>query len=452
MWGVWLYFSVAYAVFNMYLQLPAVYVGIALMVVRGVDAVSDPICGWISDNMRSRFGRRRPFILIAGVCSGLGLPVLFLVSPEWVELRFLGAPVVFWYMLGSSLLYIPIVSLFSMPFHSLGNELTPDYDERSSLMAYKGAMQKVFEVGNFYALKFTNLGWFLIPGTGQKNTLLGIQVFSLILGLIMALCAVLLFFNVEERYYDYVVRSKQARVRLMESFCETFRCRPFRVVLGAAMAFQIGTSMVGGLGYYTTVYHVSGGNRIAGDDWNFWMGGAFMVGGSLGAISLGRLARLTDKRRAYFAALGIGVLAYGSSWFLYTPAMPWLQVLASGLMAFSAGGLWTLHQSIIADIIDYDELTTGKRREGAFSSCGSWVLKLGNALGFFFFGLVLDWVHFDPALREQSRDTIFGIRLALAAVPVLGLCLAMFVFSRFNVSKEEFARIRATLEARRGQV
>ncbi len=452
LWGVWLYFSVAYAVFNLYLQVPALLVGIALMVIRGVDAISDPLFGWISDNMRSSFGRRRPFILVAGVLSGLGLPCLFLVSPEWVEITFLEASVIFWYMIASSLIYIPIVSMFSMPYHSLGNELTPDYDERSSLMSYKGAMQKVFEIANFYALKFTNLGWFLIPGTEEKNTLLGIQVFTSILGCLMAICAILIFFNVKERYYDYVVRSKQTRVRLAESIYETMRCRPFRIVLGASLAFQIGTSMVGGLGYYTTIYHVSGGDKIVGDDWNFWMGISFMIGGFLGAIMMGRFARMTEKRTAYSVALLIGMLAYGSSWFLYNPAFPWLQVFASGCMAFAAGGLWTVHSSMIADIIDYDELQTGKRREGAFSASSSWILKVGNALGYFTFALILNWAQFDPSVNVQSRETLLAIRGALVVIPLIGLGISFVVLSRFSVSKRDFVDIRARLEERRGTI
>ena len=71
------------------------------------------------------------------------------------------------------MIYIPIFSLFTVPFNSLANELTPDYEERTSIMTYRSAMQKVFEVANFYALKFTNLAWFLIPGTGKQNVLRG---------------------------------------------------------------------------------------------------------------------------------------------------------------------------------------------------------------------------------------------------------------------------------------
>ena len=105
MWGLWLYPSVAFAVFNIYLGVAPWLVGLALTLIRVYDAVADPIAGWISDNFRSKYGRRRPFILIAGIASGLGLPTLFLVSPAWAGSTFLGLSVIFWYMIISSFIY-----------------------------------------------------------------------------------------------------------------------------------------------------------------------------------------------------------------------------------------------------------------------------------------------------------------------------------------------------------
>ncbi len=178
MWGFWLYPGVAFAVFNIYLGVDPWLVGLALTLIRIYDAISDPIAGWISDNFRSKFGRRRPFILVAGVLAGLGLPALFLVSPSWTNHSFLGLSSIFWYMMGSSLVYIPIMAMYTVPYNSLGAEMTPDYEERTSVMTYKGSMQKIFEVANFYALRFTNLSWFLLPGTvvGKKQARHGVRL------------------------------------------------------------------------------------------------------------------------------------------------------------------------------------------------------------------------------------------------------------------------------------
>ncbi|MEO0293148.1 MAG: MFS transporter [candidate division WOR-3 bacterium] len=451
MWGFWLYPGVAFAVFNIYLGVEPWLIGLALTLIRIYDAILDPVIGWLSDNLRSPLGRRRPFILIAGILSGIGLPLLFAVSPNWAEIKFLGASAVFWYMAFSSLIYIPIISAFSVPYNSLGAELTPDYEERTNVMTYRSAMQKIFEVGNFYALRFTNLAWFLLP-TGGKNTLKGIQVYTSILGTLMAIFAITIFFKVKERYYDKVVIKIKDRISIKSSFYETLKVQPFRMLMSFGGAFTLGTSMVGSLGYYTTIYYVCKGNTILGDNWNFWMGVAFMIGGFLGAPILNRIAHKIGKRNAVVIAAIIGIIGYGGSWYLYTPLVPWLQTIASGTMGMAASALWMLHGSIGADIIDYDELLTGKRREGSFTSCGSYILKLGNSLGYFISGLILNLAGFDASQRLQAPETILWIRRMLAGIPVIGLLFVIFFVLRITLTKEKCEEIRKLLEKRRGKV
>ena len=123
-------------VFNMFLQVNPVLVSTALMLNRLIDAASDPFFGWLSDNTRSRWGRRRPYILIGSILAGIFLPMLFMVSPLWSEAA------LFWFMLVSSAFYITIVSSYNMPYQSLGNELTPDYTERTSVLHTKEVCKK----------------------------------------------------------------------------------------------------------------------------------------------------------------------------------------------------------------------------------------------------------------------------------------------------------------------
>lgn len=455
-WGFWLYTGVAFGVFNGYLKVDALLVGIALFGIRIVDALVDPIIGWISDNLRTRFGRRRPFILVAGILSGLGLPLLFLVSPEWSELKFLGLNVVFWYMLMSSLIFMPIISSFSIPWNSLGPELSPDYDERTSVMTFRSVMQKIFEVGNFYALKFTNLGWFLYtdPTTGEvaKNTLKGIQVYTVLLGIVMAIMSIIIFVKVKERYYEKVVEKNKKRISIRSSFGETLRCRPFRIMLFVGAAFTMGTSMVFSLGYLTTVHYVCGGSYIVGDNWNFWMGIGMSVGGILGAAIFKIIADNIGKKPALMLVAFVGILSFGSSWFLYTPVIPFLQVISSGLMGFTNSAMWMLHGSIGADIIDYDELNMGVRREGSFTACSSYILKLGNSTGALISGIILPLVGFDAVLQAQSDVTLTWIRLSMAILPGIGFLFVMYFTNRLHLTKQVCADIRLQLEERRGTV
>ena len=109
--------------------------------------------------------------------------------------------------------------------------------------------------------------------------------------------------------------------------------------------------------------------------------------------------------------------------------------------------------SIGADIIDYDELHTGKRREGAFTACGSWITKVGFALGTGLSGFVLSATGFDAALEgAQSPDTILRLRVFFFVLPIVGLAIAMFGLSRYKLSKRHMDDIRVELEATRGTI
>jgi GPH family glycoside/pentoside/hexuronide:cation symporter len=446
MWGHWLYPNLAYPVFNIFLGLSPQLVGTALMIIRIVDAISDPLFGWLSDNARTRLGRRRPFILVGGLFAALGLPLLFFVPSGWTGTQ------LFWWMLLSSLVYIPFVSCFNMPYQSLGNELTPDYHERTSVMTFKMVIQKLFEVAFFIGLPFTNLAIFYNAATGKQNILLGVQVFCGILGVLMLASGLLVFFKVKERYYAGVAARQQEKVSLRESIWETLKCRPFRLKLFAGLCFSLGSSMVGSLGYYATVYYVAGGDTKSGNNWNGVMGAAWMTGGFIGPPVLAALCRRLGKRPSMLVACAIGLVVYAATWFLYTPAVPWLQVLSSGSMAFVAASYYMLDQTIGADIMDYDELNTGKRREGAFSACGSWMNKAGNAFGYFLSGQVLGLTGFAAGKAAQSPETIFWIRALLAGIPMAGVCLAAWFMWRLPLTQEKMAGIRAQLEARRGTV
>lgn len=502
MWGNWLYPGLVWIVFNITLGVPPWLVSTALMLNRLFDAVSDPVFGWLSDNTRSRWGRRRPYILIGAMLSGLFLPLLVWVSPGWGSMLILGyeIPHYFWYMVVSSALYITIVSCFNVPWQSLGAELTPDLRERTSVFTFKTALQKLPEIALFTAAAFSTatvwadatahdvpqrLGWMLsrtatwfgsvvssllrldlsslgaqlvnpfgwaTPTEGEVNALLGAQVYTSILGLIMVLVGVVIFFVVKERYYHLVVARNQERIGIRETIWEVLKCRPFRANLSMAFAYAMGTAMVGTLGYYATVYYVCRGDVTVGSMWNFWMGASNSLLGIVGVSCFALFAHRLGKRTAMAMVQISAIAVFVGTWWLYDPDIVWLQVFASGLIAFTGAGFWMLYGSIGADIIDYDELEYGKRREGAFTACGSWIMKVGQATGIGASGFVLSATGFDSALGpNQSPDAIWNIRFYLAAIPVVGLLIALAMLARLTLTDQRVEEIRRELEARRGQ-
>jgi GPH family glycoside/pentoside/hexuronide:cation symporter len=495
MWGSWLYPSLVWPVFNIFLHVSPALVSVALMCNRLADVFADPFFGWWSDNTRTRFGRRRPFILVGAILAGLLLPALVFVQPGWSERSY------FWYMAVSSAVYICVVASFSIPWNSLGNELTPDYHERTALFSVKNAMQKIAEIATFAAAAFctatvwvgadktnaldrlltmlsdsatwfknifaslftadlsrltallhTPFGWQAASADQQPNVLLGAQVYTIMLGAMMIISGIIIFSVVKERYYEKLV-TKQQNVKLTEGIWKCLQCRPFRAQIAMALSYGLGTSMVGALGFYTTVYYVCGGNLTVGSLWNFGMGLASMLFGLAGIPVYAWVARRFGKRSAMLVVQISAILVFISTWWLYNPNIPWLQLFASGMIAFTQGGFWMLYGAMGPDVIDYDELECGKRREGAFTSCGTWIMKVGLALGIGASGLILAFTGFKAELGgAQAPEALTNIRFFLAAIPIGGLLVAMAALARFGLTPEKMADIRRQLEARRGQV
>lgn len=497
MWGNWLYPTFAWTVFNMYLGLPGKMISLALTMRLVWDIFTDPFFGWWSDNTRTRFGRRRPFILAGSVLAGITFPLLFLVGDGWTDNAY------FLWMIFSSIIFMTMVSCFNVPYQSLGAELSPDYKERTAIYAFKGSIQKIMEIGMFVAPAFaTALAWEnatladvperlggiisggfhwlgqlggaiasldmmgileltktpmgMSSGTGEENVnvVLGAQVYASILGGVMILIGFALFFGLKERYYKNFVQTSHQKVRITETIWEALKCKPFRVQLSMGLAYSLGLSMVGTLGLYATVYYVSGGNRTEGNLWNAGMGFFNMIFGFLGPIVFGGfVSRWLDKRGTILAIQSCAMVVFAATWWLYTPEVKWLQLFASGLIAFTQAGFWMMYGSIGADVIDFDELQSGKRREGAFTACGTYVMKVGMVLGTFITGFVLDWTGFDADLvGDQDPSAIFWIRFLLAAVPIAGIILSFVMILSFPLSRQKMQEIRNELEARRGTV
>ena len=335
MWGHWLYPSLAFQVYNIFLGMSPGLISTAQAIKIFVDAASDALFGWASDNTRTRFGRRRPYILVGGVLAGIGLPLMFAVGRGWTDTEY------FLFMLVSTLLYVPVMSCFNMPWVSLGSEMTPAYHERTSVMSIKNAIQKLPELGLFFAAQFTTLAIFR-DANGKPDILRGAQVYCTALGVVMVVVTVLIFLLTRERYYEHLVARNQQKIPLADTLWRTLRCKPFRQMLGMALAYGIGTAMVSSLGYYATVYYVCRGDVVTASAWNFWMGVSGMGFGFLGIPFFTTIARHFGKPRALAVVFTLAIAAFIGDWWFYDPNHPWLQLLACGCVAFTGAGFWIL--------------------------------------------------------------------------------------------------------------
>jgi len=445
MWGHWLYNSLVYQVFNVFLGVAPGLISTVTMIKILFDAVSDVTFGWLSDNARTRWGRRRPFMLVGGVLAGVGLPLLFAVGRGWTEMQY------FYFMLVSLLIYVPVMSCFNMPWVSLGSEMTPDYNERTTVFQIKAAIQKLPELGMFVAAQFTTLAIFN-DAKGEPDILLGAQVYTSLLGAIMVAVSLAMFLLVRERYYEKVVLTQTTKVPFRDTLYRTLRNKPFRVLLSTMMAYSMATAMVGVLGYYLTIYYVCKGDVALAGRWNSAMGLSQMGFGFAGIVVFGGIAKRFGKRIGMMAVLTAAVAAFIGDWWFYNPDYPALQLLASGCVAFTGVGFWTIYGSMLADVVDHDELETGQRREGSFSACQSWISKFGQAVGTGASGWILQFTGFQSRVPVQSENVILVMRVLMSGLPVVGLLIALFFVFRLRLDQKTMGAIRTTLEGRRGTV
>ncbi len=440
--GHWLYFGLMQPVFVGFLQLSPSLLGVAQATARITDGLTDSYFGWRSDNTRTRWGRRRPYILIGSILAGAALPCLFAASHAW------SASTLFWFVLLTACGYAPILSCYNMPYQSLGAELTADTDERTVVMSWRGVAQTLAGVANAWAWWFAARPWFA-DADGAPNLVRGAVWAGAIAGAVMILAGTGNVLFVHERYYP-LARS-QARIGFWTTTRQTFRCPPFRILLLTLVLFAVPTSMVGALGWYVLCYHVLAGSPGAAALYSGLAGTAYSVLGAAAIPGASWLAAKLGKTRTLQYALYGGTGALTASFLLYTPAAPILSVVSHGLFGVVASGFfWVLLPSMLADVVDFDELEGGTRREGAFASMLSYVLKLGTTLTLLVTGPLVELTGFDPRKALQDTTTVTELRILFAVVPAGASLLAALALRRYPLTRDTMNVIRARLEARRG--
>lgn len=443
--GHWLYNALANPVFVTFRGLSPTAVSSAVGAARMVDAFTDPLFGWLSDNARTRHGRRRPFVLVGSLLAGLLLPCLFLAPASFSHQQ------VLWFMVISATVNAVFLSAGSMPHQSLGAELTPSYHERTSIMAWKASAQKISGIITASGFWFATLPVFYDAATGKADIARGATVLAALCGAIMIASGILTFIVVREPYYEKA--KHQRKVPFLRTFIGTFFCRPYLVLLGVGFAYSIPTGLVGSLGYYATTYYVCPNDLLAAARITLYSGIAYALVGLAGVPVAASVSRQFGKTWALKYTLITGLLAFGSTWWMFTPAHPWLSVLCAGFNGFSAAGLWVVLPSMCADVVDYDELRSGKRLEGAFVSSFAWVLKIGMSAAILVVGPLLDHVTgFDPNVGVQAPGTIWWIRTLFAAIPAAALVVALGLSQLFPLTEATMSTVRRELEARRGAV
>ena len=425
--------SMANQVFNIFLGVNPALVSFAIFAARLWDAFTDPTMGSISDNTRSRFGRRRPYIFAGGTLAAVMFIVLW-----WVPESLPKTGYFLWFLIGS-LAFYTFYTIFSVPYNALSYELSPDYNERTRIMAFKCVFGAIAGISIQWMFRLTQMDCF-------ENTLDGMRTVSLGAAVIIFGTAIVPALFLKERF----AHSSQKKIKLLDSLKVTLKNRTFALLIVAIILICLGLFMVSQLGVYINIYYVYGGDKKAAATVLGFGGMLYHLSGGIAAAPLiSWLSSKFGKKKTLLGGLVLATVGAASKFFTYTPDMPYLQLLSLFLMSPGLSCLWILTSSMVADICDEDELNTGVRREGMYGAVYTNVMKLGVSIGLLVMGFILNASGFDAALgADQTPQALLTMRLCFAGVPVAGLLIGIYCISRYSITPERAAEVRRQLEAR----
>jgi glycoside/pentoside/hexuronide:cation symporter, GPH family len=431
-------------VLNLGLGMNPALVGLLGAIPRLFDALIDPLMGYISDNARTRWGRRRPFIFAGAIASGVVFALL------WQLPRGHGESFYFWYFLIGSIVFYAAYTVFAAPWVGLGYELTPDYHERTRLMGTQNFIgQLAYVVSPWFLWIMTYKGFFPDQVAGAAGLAIIIGVVVMGLGVVPAI-------TLRERVQPAAARQeaegKAGIAGFFKGFGETLSSGPFlKLCLATVLVFN-GFMLISSFQFYVIIYYVCGGDQGVGARYAGYAGTVGAVSSFLVVLFVTWLATRVGKRRAFFVSTSLAMIGYALKWFCYNPAMPLMVLLPAPLLAFSLGGLFTLMPSMIADVVDTDELKTHQRREGMYGAVFWWMVKLGMAAALAGGGYLLNATGFEVALGgAQAARTIILMRLCDAGIPILTSAIALWAVARYPITEARAHEVRQELERRRGK-
>ena len=327
----------------------------------------------------------------------------------------------------------------------MGYEMSADSHERTKIMNVRicaNSLNGVFMFSWFAALVFSKDFLWSDASQGIRMVGLGFGLTMIVLGLIPAIF-------LKEETKSYV--KKQARISVFKSIKLTFSCKPFVYLVVAFFAALFAYNTVATSYIYPLKYLVCDGDKGVFGAWNGMIEASHHVSTLLMLWPIYVLSQRVGKRVICMLAplcLVLGSIAY---LFCFVPGMPELILIPRFIVAMGMAGLFVLVPSMISDVVDYDEVRTGTRREGMFGAFFSWVLKLALAIALLVNGFIVEGLGISDELGvnqpEGSMETIINL---LGILPVIGAVIALYCISRYALTDQKMLEMRAQLEKRRG--
>jgi len=418
--------------FPVILKANPIIVGSALFLPRILDAITGPIMGHISDKTRTRWGRRRPYLLFGAPAVGLMTFLLF-AAPSGLSDRGL-----FLYLSLIGTVYYLLYASAYVPYAALGAELAVEYNERTWVQTWKSVIAAGAVLASASTWRLARLPIFEDERTG---VLWVVALFSVFI--VLAIWAS--FWGTREQAEN----QKTGTLNIIRAYRETLGNRGF-LLLATTCVIIMATWFCGlSLGSFVGIYYVFGGtNRDGASTMMLYGSIVTWIAGIGGSLFWGWAGVRIGKDRAFLTSLVIVFLVCPLSWGLFSPMHPYWQLVFIGLIQLAFGSWLIIPAAMMADICDADELKTGCRREGAYSGVMGLLIKTAAALALMMSGIILKMTGFQEKLDAQPAECISRLRLLYVIIPMvtiaLGIALMFFYPLRENVVRD----IRRALDER----
>lgn len=391
--------------------------GTMITAARLVDAFSDPLMGWVTDHTRSRWGRRRPYLLLGAVICAASLPAVFSIhgmSDAVPPSSVLVMAVLIAYSLG--------FTIFNVPYLTIPVEMTTDRMQRLSLMSYRSVCMMIG------AALGASIAPAMLEFLGGDTDAAAYQTMGLIIGAVVLAAMLTAFFGTHRAWSAPV--TEQPKLSIWKQADTLLQNRPFLLLIGAKCTQFVALAVTGGtvVFLFTVVlkqpltllpYLAISTSLTLVVAIPFWK----------------KCGEHITKRRGVLIGAGAEVFV-SFSWLLvnedWSREAMILFLVARGIFSgFFAGAILLYSQAMWLDTIDYDQQRTGLRREGLYTSVYVFVERLGYSTGPLLLGLILKASGFDSqvAPEEQPASAAAAILFCMVAIPALAqVCMMLFVW------------------------
>jgi oligogalacturonide transporter len=406
-----------------------------ILFARVFDAIIDPIIGWLSDRTKSRFGKRRIYLI---VCSPLIVAAMFLL---FYPFGFSNDVLRIISVLLSYLIFVVVQSSIMIPYFSLASEISKDYQSRASFNSYRLG----FSI--FSSIICVAIPSLIVGAFGDDP--IGYQVMSLSFGVFFGISILLSGLFAKEEIQSPVIKTKLS----FKTMLEPLSLKPFRQYLLMYLFTQIAMAVMSGIFFFYINFYIVKDLTLNETPNNVGLiAAALMFFTQIVALPF-YLKMIELKSKAFTYRIGAVIWILSALGLFLVPANvdPWVIYVFAVVMGFGISAPGLIPHAIFGDVADAGQIKFKKRVEGQMSGFANFINQIAQALGLAFVMVILGWAGFTesklggPAVLSQPDSALLALRIIMAITPLLLIGLGMIVSWRYKIDAKEQHRMQEVI-------